>query len=100
MSQTLSHPQISEIEEVCKRNRVKKLSIFGSALRDELGPESDIDLLVEFDPSARIGFLDLARTARELSEVYGRRVDLVLKSGLKSLIREEVLNESEIVFAA
>ena len=73
--------------------------MFGSVLREDFGPESDVAVLVEFEPGARVGVLALARAARELSAVLGRRVDLVPQSGLKALIREEVLASAEVLFA-
>ena len=76
------------------------MAVFGSALRRDFGPESDVDILVEFESSARVGFLALARASRELSEIIGRRVDLVPQGGLKPLIRDEVLAEAEVLFEA
>jgi len=84
----------------CRRHRIRRLAVFGSAVRDDFGPQSDVDVLVDFDPAARVGFLALARAARELSELLGRHVDLVPQSGLKPLIRDEVLSEAEVLFAA
>jgi hypothetical protein len=87
------------IASFCRRHRIRRLAMFGSVLREDFGPESDVDVLVEFEPGARVGFLALARAARELSAVLGRRVDLVPQSGLKALIREEVLASAEVLFA-
>ena len=92
--------QAKALEEICHRYRVKELSLFGSALGDGFAPESDLDLLVEFEPQARIGFLALARMQRELSLVMSRKVDLVPKNGLKPKIREVVLAQAEVLFAA
>jgi len=89
-----------ELADVCRRYRVRELALFGSAARGQAGPGSDLDLLVEFQPGAHIGFLALAALGRELSALLGRRVDLVPKRGLKPLIRDEVLREAEVVFAA
>lgn len=55
------------IEAVCRRYEVRELAVFGSALRGDFGPDTDVDLLVEFEPDAQIGFLALARLQRELS---------------------------------
>ncbi|MBL7141450.1 MAG: nucleotidyltransferase family protein [Planctomycetes bacterium] len=88
------------LADVCRRYQVRELAIFGSAARGEAGPQSDLDMLVEFEPKARIGFLALAALGRELSALVGRRVDVVPKGGLKPLIRDEVLREAEVVFAA
>lgn len=85
---------------ICQRYQVRELALFGSALRDDFGPESDLDFLVEFEPEARIGFLALARMQRELSLLLSRRVELVPKGGLKPSIRAEILGQAEVLFAA
>jgi len=89
-----------EIEAICQRHHIRRLAVFGSYARGESRPESDIDVLVEFEKDAKIGFLELARIQRELSELFQRSVDLVPVSGLKTLIREEVLREAEDIYAA
>ena len=96
---TLELPE-HEIAEVCRRFHVKELSVFGSAVRGTLGPDSDIDMLVEFQPEARIGILAHTAAEREFSRILGRRVDLVSKRALKPLIRREVLLEARQVYAA
>ncbi len=88
-----------EIEAICQRHHIRRLAVFGSYARGESRPESDIDVLVEFEKDAKIGFLELARIQRELSELFQRSVDLVPVSGLKTLIREEVLREAEDIYA-
>ena len=85
---------------VCRRYKVRELSIFGSAVRADFRADSDIDLLVEFDPSARVGFLALAALQRELSELIGREVDLVPKDGLKPLIRDSVVSGAKVLYHA
>jgi predicted nucleotidyltransferase len=90
----------AEIAAFCRRYKVRRLSLFGSALRDDFGPESDVDVLVDFEPEARVGFLTLSRMARELSELLGRPVDLVPRSGLKPSIREEVLRQEQVIYAS
>ncbi len=89
-----------EIAEFCRRYRVRELALFGSALRDDFRPGSDVDLLVEFEPDAQVGFLTLARMQRELAAILGRRVDLVPKGGLKPLIRQAVLDSAEVLYAS
>ncbi len=91
---------VEDLAAVCRRNEVRELSVFGSAVRGQQRPDSDVDLLVEFEPSARIGFIALARLAHELEELLGRKVDLVPKDGLKPRIRDHVLSEAEVLFAA
>ncbi|MCS6885402.1 MAG: nucleotidyltransferase domain-containing protein [Acidobacteriota bacterium] len=88
------------MKEFCRRYRVRRLSLFGSVLRKNFSPTSDVDGLVEFELDAAVGFLMLARIARELSTLFGRKVGLVLRNGLKSLIRETVLREEQVVYAS
>jgi predicted nucleotidyltransferase len=76
------------------------LALFGSVLRDDFRPDSDVDVLVSFEPEARIGFITLSRMQRELSEIFQRSVDLVPMDGLKPIIRESVLSSSQDVYAA
>ncbi|TWT46252.1 Nucleotidyltransferase domain protein [Phycisphaerae bacterium RAS1] len=90
----------SELAALCRRHHVRELAVFGSAARGDARPDSDIDLLVEFEPSAQIGFIALARLAHELEALFGRKVDLVPKDGLKARIRDHVLAEAEVIFAA
>lgn len=96
----LQNVPITALREFCKLHQVRELSLFGSAVRGELGPDSDLDILVAFEPDARIGFLTMGRIARELSELLGRPVDLVPKDGLKPGIRASVLAEAETLVAA
>ena len=89
-----------EVTRICRRYQVNELSVFGSAARGELRPESDIDLFVEFLPGARIGLSELWEMGEELEAALGRKVDLVPKGGLKPLIRPQILRESRVVYAA
>jgi len=89
----------NQLDVFCQRHHIRQLALFGSYLRADFGPESDIDVLVEFENGAQIGFLALARIQRELSELLGREVDLVPVVGLKPTIRDDVLKESEVVYA-
>lgn len=91
---------LDEIEETCRRYHVRELAVFGSALRDDFRDDSDIDLLVEFDPDARIGLIRFYQLQFELERALRRSVDLVSKPGLHRLIRENVLQTSEVVYAA
>lgn len=79
---------------------MRELSLFGSAARDDMRQDSDIDLLVEFLPEAEIGLLEHAGLMLDLSELTGRQVDLVPKRGLKPLIRDSILREARPVYAA
>ena len=89
-----------QLAALCRRHRVQRLAIFGSALREDFRPESDVDVLVTFEPDAEIDFLALSRLRRELEAIFNRPVDLVPQEGLKSRIRENVLASSELIYAA
>jgi uncharacterized protein len=83
--------------DLCRRYHVRELSLFGSAARGEMRPDSDIDLLVEFLPDANVGLLEHAALMLELAQLVGRRVDLVSKRGLKPRIRDSVLADARLV---
>ena len=87
-----------QLADLCRRHLVRELSVVGSVARGESRPDSDIDILVEFEPTARVGFLALAGLTEALEHVFGRQVDLVPKTGLKPLIRDAVLKEAEVIF--
>jgi predicted nucleotidyltransferase len=90
----------SKLAEICRRYRVQELSVFGSAARGTMRPDSDIDLLVEFLPEAAPGLLDHAGLMLDLSELLDRKVDLVSKDGLKPLIRDCVIGDARRLYAA
>ncbi|MBW2031297.1 MAG: nucleotidyltransferase family protein [Deltaproteobacteria bacterium] len=89
-----------ELERFCEKNRIRRLSIFGSALRGDFGPESDIDVLVEFEPDARVGLIKLAGMEMELSEILGRKVDLNTPGFISKYFRDKVFSEAEIQYDA
>ena len=86
------------IKEFCKRHYIRKLSLFGSALRDDFTPESDLDILVEFDPAHIPGFIRLAGMEIELTEILGRKVDMRTAQDLSRYFRDEVLNSSKVQY--
>lgn len=88
----------AEIAAFCQRHHLRKLSLFGSALRDDFGPESDIDILVEFEPGRIVGFLKLAALEIELSEMVGRKVDLRTPAELSRYFRQEVIAGAEVQY--
>lgn len=88
------------LAEVCRRYGVKELSLFGSAVRGEMHPESDIDIMVEFEPSARVGLVKFESLVEELESLAGRKVDLVTKRGLKPWVRPQVLKDARVIYAA
>ena len=90
----------NKLAAICRRYGVRELSLFGSAARGEVRPDSDIDLLVEFLPEAEPGLLDHAGLMLDLSELLGRKVDLVSKNALKPLIRDSIIQDSRRLYAA
>ena len=90
----------STIALICVRNQVAELAVFGSMARGDAGPESDIDLLVTFKLGAAVGLVAFNRLRRELQDAPGRPVDLVPKDGLKPIIRDDVIAEAQILYAA
>lgn len=88
------------INTLCRKHRVRELSLFGSALSNRFTGSSDIDLLVEFEADVKIGFLKLAQLQNELSDLFNRHVDLVPKDGLKKFIRDDVLASAKVIYAS
>jgi hypothetical protein len=89
-----------KLAEFARRNRIRRLALFGSVLREDFRPDSDVDVLVEFEPDARIGLLGMAALEMELSELLGRKVDLRTPQELSRYFREDVLREAEVQYAA
>ena len=89
-----------KLTEFCHQYQVQKLALFGSVLRNDFHKESDVDVLVSFQPSARIGLITFSRMQRELSAIFHRPVDLVPMDGLKPMIRDSVLSNIKVVYAA
>jgi predicted nucleotidyltransferase len=89
-----------ELEDFCQHYQVRRLSLFGSVLREDFRADSDIDVLVQFEPQVRVSFLTLGKMQRELSAIFQRPVDLVPQDGLKPVIRESVLSSAQEVYAA
>ncbi|HVE70840.1 MAG TPA: nucleotidyltransferase domain-containing protein [Thermoanaerobaculia bacterium] len=89
------------IDELCRRWRIRELSLFGSALRDDFQSDSDVDLLVVFDPQAPWDLWDLTAMEDELQNLFGRRVDVVEKRAVKNPYRRfEILTNRQVVYAA
>lgn len=89
----------AEIAEFCRRNHIRKLSLFGSFLHGDFSPESDIDLLVEFDPEHIPGLITLSGMEIKLSEILGRKVDLRTAQELSRHFRQEVIDSAEVQYA-
>ena len=88
------------VEEFCHKHHIKRLALFGSVVREDFGPDSDVDVLVEFEPEVRIGLIGLAGLELELSEILGRMVDLNTPGFISRYFRDQVLREAEVLYAA
>ncbi|MCK9212795.1 MAG: nucleotidyltransferase domain-containing protein [Ignavibacteriaceae bacterium] len=86
------------LEEFCEANGIKKLSLFGSYLKNTYNEESDVDLLVEFEDETEYGLLDVARIERELSEMIGKKVDLRTSEELSRFFRDTVVKEAVVKY--
>lgn len=89
-----------DLRAFCAEHRIRSLKIFGSALRDDFTPESDIDLLVEFEPGTKVGLFRFNAIERALSEFFGRKTDLNTPDSLSKYFRDEVLKEAKTLYAA
>ena len=90
-----------KIAEFCKRWSITEFSVFGSALRDDFRPDSDVDVLVSIDPKARIGLFEIAQMQIELENMFKRSVDLVEKEGLRNPYRRsEILKTAQVIYAS
>ncbi|MBM4141528.1 MAG: nucleotidyltransferase family protein [Nitrospira sp.] len=87
------------IAEFCKKHHIRRLSFFGSVISDHFTQDSDVDVLVEFEPGQIVGLIRLAGMELELSEILGRKVDLRTPADLSRYFREEVLSSAEVQYA-
>jgi uncharacterized protein len=92
----------NKIEAFCQKWNVRELSLFGSVLRDDFQPGSDIDILVSFDSDAKNGLFEMVNMQDELKVIFGREVDLVSRRGIEAssnfIRRENILNSAEVVY--
>lgn len=89
------------IEDFCRRWKIAELSLFGSVLRDDFGPDCDIDVLISFEPDILWSLYDWMDMIEELQEILGREVDLVEKSGLRNPFRRHaILSTRQVIYAA
>ena len=97
------NPQIpvsrGRLASFCRANGIARLAIFGSALRPDFRPDSDVDVLVEFEPGRIPGLLGIAGMELELSEMFGRKVDLRTPEDLSRYFRQAVLDEAQVQYA-
>jgi uncharacterized protein len=90
-----------QVSELCLRWHITRLSLFGSILRDDFSPESDVDILVEFEPGFTPGFLKLYQIQEDLSQLFNHRtIDLVTLKSLNPLIRDRILASMELCYVA
>lgn len=90
-----------EIADYCHRNGIRRLAFFGSVLREDFGPESDVDVLVEFEPNVKIGFFRLYALEQELGSLLGgKKVDLNTPQMLSRYFRARVMTEAEVMYEA
>lgn len=90
----------SEIAAFCQRYPIRRLSLFGSVLRNDFSPESDIDVLVEFEPNAGIGYFELVAMQDRLSTTLGREIDLLTPDAISHNFRQEVLEATQVIYAS
>ena len=90
---------LAEIREFCAGQPILRLSVFGSAARNALTPASDVDLLVEYQPDAPVGYFNMAQHMMDLTEMFGRRVDLATPNSLSPFSRQAVLESAELLYA-
>lgn len=95
---------MTEIADFCRRWKIQELAVFGSVLRNDFHPGSDVDVLIAFDPDADWGLLDHVRMKQELQSLLGRDVDLFTRRALESspnwLLRNEILATAQTLFRA
>jgi len=92
---------VDKIGAFCRKWDIGELALFGSVLREDFSPQSDVDVLVAFTPEARRSLFDLVEMRDELVELFGRKVDLVSQRGLRNPFRRhEILNTRQVLYAA
>ncbi len=91
---------VEALAELCRRYHVRELALFGSILRDDFRDDSDVDMLVEYEPDARVGLYEHFDLQMELERLVGRKVDLISKRGLNVVIRDDVVLSSQVLYAA
>ncbi len=101
MSKALPALEEDDVKALCRKWQIRELAFFGSVLRDDFSSESDVDVLVTFEPEARWSLLDFVELQKELEKIFGREVDLVEKRALRNPFRRrEILRTSRVLYAA
>ena len=88
----------AEIAAFCQRHPIRRLALFGSVLRDDFRPDSDVDVLVDYEPGVPVGFFSFVEMQCELSEILGREVDLNTLGFLSGRIRQKVINTAQVIY--
>jgi len=88
------------LKTFCQRHHIQQLALFGSVLREDFNADSDIDILVEFEPQAKVGYLSFFHLQDELSSLFGREVDLFTPNSLKPFARESAEANQVLIYAA
>lgn len=104
----MSTPRIDipkeQLAKLCKRWNIVELSLFGSVLRDDFGPDSDVDIMVKFAANSHTSLLDLVTIQNQIEQLVGRRIDLVTRSGIEHgsnpYIKNKILKNAETFYAA
>jgi uncharacterized protein len=95
------HIDREALARFCRKWRIREMCLFGSAIREDFGPESDLDFLISFEPAAGWSLYDFVNLRDELAELTGREVDVVVKESIRNPYRkEEILSRYEVLFAA
>lgn len=97
MNEKIEIPK-EKIASFCRRHHIRRLALYGSVLRDDFRPDSDVDVLVEFEPDARVGLIALAGMEIELSSIFGREAEMHTIKGLNPHFRDEVLNTAKVEY--
>ena len=99
MRQEINIPS-EPLAEICRKYSVQRLALFGSVLTDRFGPESDVDMMVEFLPGARIGLFEMFDMEQDLTRLVGRKVDLRTPAELSRFFRDKVMRDAVLQYAA
>lgn len=92
------HLDANLVAEICQQHAIRELALFGSVTRDDFRPESDVDVLIDFEPDARVGLFEFVGIRDKLAALVGREVDLVTKRMLSPYFKDEVLANREVVY--